>query len=118
VVESIPAELKAAVATGGISWETVVEAATEAALEVAMVWAWARAAREAATRIWYCMVAVVWRSLLSMQSQSMFGYSWSVEEEKVKGAWRWERRWEQVDRQDSTVDWVPNATGKEELTFI
>ena len=36
-VEEMLAGLKAAVAAGGISWETVVEAATEAALEVTMV---------------------------------------------------------------------------------
>lgn len=52
----MPAGLKAAVATAGIACETVVEAATEDALEVTMVWAWLRAAREAARRIWNCMV--------------------------------------------------------------
>lgn len=36
-VEEIPAGLKAAVAAGGITCETVVEAATEEALEVSMV---------------------------------------------------------------------------------
>jgi len=37
VLESIPAGWKPAVAAGGITCEAVVEAATEAALEVTMV---------------------------------------------------------------------------------
>jgi hypothetical protein len=54
----IPAGLKEAVAAGGMTCETVVEAATEEALEVSMVCAWATAARAEAARMnLYIMMA-------------------------------------------------------------
>lgn len=58
VVGSIPAGLKAAVATGGMTCETVVDAATEDALEVATVWAQATAAMEAPRRMVDSMMTV------------------------------------------------------------
>jgi len=50
-VASTPAGLKEAVAAGGITCETVVAAATELALEVAMVCALATTARAAEAKI-------------------------------------------------------------------
>lgn len=50
VVVSTLAGLKDAVAIGGMTCETVVDAATEAALEVSMVCAWTRATKAEAAR--------------------------------------------------------------------